>query len=209
MPGDHFTRAEPAFEEIEKMHGVLDKDAAAFRAIPEPMIRPEPFVARVVFKPAVEAFAEHLGVDEPPHAVEDRVVTLHEIRDAEPVAGPGESDQFIRLGDREREGLLAEDVLAREERGARLRVVEKGRRGNVDEIDFGIGQEHLHRHEIGHAEAPRHGQRRFAMGARDGHEAHARRLKKLLEGEKSEAAGSDHADAECFRMHGCDGQGEG
>ena len=34
----HFTRAEPAFEEIEEMNSVLDEDAAAFLRIPEPMI---------------------------------------------------------------------------------------------------------------------------------------------------------------------------
>ena len=55
------------------MDAVLDKDAAAFRAVPEPVLRPEPLVGRVVLEIAVQEGAQRCGRPAPDR-VEERVV---------------------------------------------------------------------------------------------------------------------------------------
>ena len=47
---------EPAAEQVKEMHAMLDKNAAAFTAVPEPVLRGHALVAGVIFKIAVEEF---------------------------------------------------------------------------------------------------------------------------------------------------------
>ena len=64
-------RAEPAGEEVEEMHAVLDEDAAALRPVPEPVFRPEVLVGGIILEGPVDQLAQHLGFDQ----AADRVAT--------------------------------------------------------------------------------------------------------------------------------------
>src|SRR5205823_30641 len=57
LGGGDLARSKPAIEQIKKMHSMLDEDAAALFAVPEPMFGRQPLVAGVVLKIAVEKFA--------------------------------------------------------------------------------------------------------------------------------------------------------
>ena len=92
-------------------------------------------VGRVVLEIPVQQFAEQLALDELADDVEQRVVSLHQIGDEQPVLCASERDQLVRLLDRERERLLTNDVLARCECQLGLLVMQKRRRGNVDDVD--------------------------------------------------------------------------
>ena len=81
LRGNNFTGAQPTRQHVEEMHAMLDKDSAALLAIPEPMLRRKIFVGSVVLKVAVQEFAKRLAIDDPADDVEQRVVSLHQVRD--------------------------------------------------------------------------------------------------------------------------------
>ena len=166
------------------------------------MFRAEPLVARVVLKPAVEAFAENARLNHPPHRLEERIVPLHQVCDAKQPARLGNRQQLVRLPRiRQRSRwFFANHMFSGKEGGARLRIVQERGRGDVDQIDFRTREQRLHFHEIRHSEPARHGQCCLPVGAGNAKEACAWELQKLLQREKPETSGADRADLE--RLHG-------
>lgn len=195
LGSDDLSRAEPAFEEVEKVDAVLDENASAFRRVPKPMIRAEAFVACGIVKGSSQAGTERAGFDETADGVEDRVVALHEIGHAQEIAFAGEGEEFVRLGDVEGEWLFAEDVFSGEEGGTGLGEMEEGRRGDVNEIDIGPCEECLRLAEIGRTKALGHGERAGIAGASDTGEAGTGDLEELLEREESKSSSADYSDA--------------
>lgn len=110
---DDSSRAEPAFEEIEKVYSVLDKDAPALCAIPEPMLGRKMFIGGVVLEVAMEHLAQRLGFDQPVDRVNQRVVALHEVGDDQHVARFRQGDHRVRLLNGQSQRLFANDVLGR------------------------------------------------------------------------------------------------
>src|SRR3954453_10505834 len=74
LRGNYFASAEPAGEQIEKVHTMLDENPTAFRAIPEPMLRWQILVRRVVFEIPVQKFTQQLLLNQPADHLEQRVV---------------------------------------------------------------------------------------------------------------------------------------
>ena len=70
LRGLDLPRTEPAGKKIEEVHAVLDEDAAAFAAIPEPVFGRQPLVARVVFEVGVEQISERFAFQELPDCIE-------------------------------------------------------------------------------------------------------------------------------------------
>ena len=72
-----------------------------------------------------------------------RVVPVDEGHGRDPVGGRGGEDQLVGAGDVERERLLADEVLARLERGTSQRQVEVVRCADVDDVDLLAGDQLL------------------------------------------------------------------
>ena len=85
-------------------------------------------------------------------------------------------------------------MLAGLQGGHRLRVVQERRGGDVDEVDVVAPEERVDVFDVRDPEPRGRGQRRRAVGAGHRHQADARDLGELLEGEQAEAAGTDHAE---------------
>ena len=119
---------------VEEVHPVLDEDATARLDVPEPVAAREALVAGVVLEREPLDRPEQL-VAQHGERVQQRVVAQHVV-DHEDAAGPcSECRQVARLGELGRQRLLAEDVLARGQRGAGDRCVAARRRGDRDHVD--------------------------------------------------------------------------
>ena len=197
---DDLARPEPAGEEVEEMDAVLDKDAAAFRAVPEPVLRAEPLVGGVVLEVAVQEAAQRLPVDQRFDRVEERVVALHQVRGQQQAAFAGGGHQFVGLLDRDGQRLFADDVLAVLECGQRLLVMQKRRRGDIDQVDVVAIEQRFDLLDVRHAEAAGGGHRCFAMRSRHGDRLHARQLREMLQGKQAEPATADYAQSNHERL---------
>ncbi len=197
----HGACAQPAFEEVEEVHPMLDEDAAAFLAIPEPVVRAQPFVTGVVFEPTMQAGPEHTGGHQIPRGLIERVVPLHQVGDAEEVPLPGQGQQVICLLHGHGQRLLTEHMFPRQECRPGLGVVEKRRRGDVNEVHLRTRQQCVQIHEVRHAKAAGHGESRLPQGACDPDELHPRYLEKLLKGKEAEAPRTYGTDTERVRIH--------
>ena len=82
---------------------------------------------------------------------------------------------------------------------SRLRVVEKWRGGDVDELHVGHREHHLRVLHVRKTEPRGAGERRFAMRARDAPQRGAGHLRELLGGEHGEAAKAEDADTDRVR----------
>src|SRR5204862_3360925 len=60
LGGGDAAGAEPAFKKIEEVYAVFDKNAAAFGAVPEPVVGRQIFIGGIIFKVAVKEFPEEL-----------------------------------------------------------------------------------------------------------------------------------------------------
>ena len=78
----------------------------------------------------------------------------------------------------------------------RLLVVEKWRRGDVDELDVRHREQHLRAFHIRKTEPRGAGERRFATGACNAPQRRPRHLRELLRSEHGEAAKPKDADAD-------------
>ena len=92
-------------------------------------------------------------------------------------------------------------MLAGFERRQGLRIVQKRRGGDVDQVDVVAGQELVDVFDVGNAEPPRGGQGRLSMRSRHSGQLHARHLGKLLKGIEPEAAAADHAQSDFVLIH--------
>jgi len=90
-------------------------------------------------------------------------------------------------------------VLTGAERGSRLLVVEKGRGGDVDELNVWHREQHLRAFHIRKTEPRGAGERRFATRAGDAPQRGPRHLRELLRSEHGEATEAEDADAD--RVH--------
>ena len=114
---------------------------------------------------------------------------------------PRRRDHGVGLLDRHRQRLLADDVLARLEGRDRLGMVEKRRRGDVDQVDVVAGQELVDLLDVGDAEPPRGGVGGLPVRARHAGQLHARHLGELLEGIEPETPAADHAQSDLALIH--------
>ena len=53
---------EPAGEQVEEVHAVLDEDSAALGSVPEPVFGRQVFVRGVVLKVSVQEIAQESGI---------------------------------------------------------------------------------------------------------------------------------------------------
>ena len=202
LRGNNFAGAQPTRQHVEEMHAMLDEDSAALLAIPEPMLRRKILVGGVVLEVAVQEFAKRLAIDDLADDVEQRVVSLHQVRDEQSILSPRERDQLVGLFDRQRERLLADDVLAR------LRVLAWIAR-NAEMAAWRcrpnrppvirVADRHRRRPRA-HNAAPLPGP---PAARRAGHSSqpHSRNLHELLQREQPEAATTDNADTELVAHH--------
>jgi hypothetical protein len=193
LGGHDDTGSQPARKHVEKMDAVLHEDSAAFRAVPEPVLRRQIFVRRVVFKVSVKQLAQDLILDQVLDGVEQGVVPLHQVGHEYPVALPCHGDQGIGLRDRHGQRLFANDVLAGLKGSERLRKVEEWRRCDVDHVDVVASQERFDILDVGNAEPPRGGTGGLSVGTRHSRQFHARYLRKLLKGVEPETPAADYA----------------
>ncbi len=181
------------------MHAVLDEDPSALGAVPEPMVRTEPFVARIVLECAAQHVTKKLRVNERLDLREEWVVALHQVRDEETPRVSRERDDLVGLLHRDRQRFLDDDVLARAESGSRLLVVQKWRRGDVDKMHVWHREQHLRALHIRKAEPRGAGKRRFAMRACDVPQRGPRYLRELLRSEHGKATEAQDTDADLVR----------
>ena len=87
--------------------------------------------------------AEHVGVQHLPDHVELRREQRPQRLGAEEPTRGREVGELLRLGRVQGDRLLDEDVLARLQREARVRAVPVVRRGDVDDVDLGVGDQVL------------------------------------------------------------------
>ncbi len=106
---------------------------------------------------------------------------------------------LVGLLHRDRQRLLDDDVLARAESGSRLLVVQKWRRGDVDEMHVGHREQHVRTLDVRKTEPLGAGERRFAMRAGDVPQRGSRHLRELLRSEHGEATEAEDTDADCVR----------
>ena len=189
-------RPEPPGEQVEEVDPVLDEDAAALAAVPEPVLGRQVLVRGVVLEGPVQHLAQHPGLDQPAHGVEQRVVPLHQVGDQQPVPLPGGGDQLVGLADRQGQRLLDDHVLAGLQGGHRLRVVEERRGGDVDHVHVVPAEELADVVDVLDPEPGGRGQRRGPVGAGHADELDAGHLGELLEREQAEAAAADHPQSE-------------
>ena len=147
------------------MHAVLDEDPAALGPVPEPVVRPEPFVAGIVLERSAQHVAEKLRVHERFDLPEERVVALHQVGDEEAPLVSRDGHELVGLLHRDRQRLLDDDVLTGVKSVSRLLVVEKWRGGDVDELHIGHREQHLRAFHVRKTEPRGAGERRFATGA--------------------------------------------
>ena len=57
---------QPAGEEIEEMHAMLDEDPSALGPVPEPVAGPQVLVGGIILKGAVQELAQHSGLHQAP-----------------------------------------------------------------------------------------------------------------------------------------------
>ena len=141
----------------------------------------------------MEHLAQHPGLDQPAHGVEERVVPLHQVGDQQPVPLPGGGDQLVGLGDGQGQRLLDDHVLAGLQGGHRLRVVEERRGGDVDHVQVVAAEELAEVVDVLDPEPGGRGQRRGPVGAGHADELDPGHLRELLEREQAEPAAADHA----------------
>ena len=84
---------------------------------------------------------------------------------------------------------------------SRLRVVEKWRGGDVDELHVWHREHHLRALHVRKTEPRGAGERRFPMRARDAPQRGPGHLRELLRGEHGEATKAQDADADRVRCH--------
>ena len=70
------------------------------------------------------------------HRLKQRVVALHQVGDAEAIAGAGQLQQLISLGQVESQRLFANHMLACLQGCTHLAVMEEGRRGDVNKVNL-------------------------------------------------------------------------
>jgi hypothetical protein len=195
-------RAEPPGEQVEEVDPVLDENATALAAIPEPVLRREVLVRGVVREGAVEHIAQHPAFHQPADGVEERVVSLHEVSDQQAAPPPGDSDQLVRLPDGQGQRLLDEDVLAGLQGGHRLRVVEERRGGDVHRVHVVAPEEPTDVVDVLDPEPGGRGPRRGPVGAGHANEPDAGYLGELLQSEQPEPPAADHAQSNEAVVHG-------
>jgi hypothetical protein len=140
-----------------------------------------------------------LRVDERLDLREEWVVTLHQVRDEETPRLSRERDDLVGLLHRDRQRLLDDDVLAPAESGSRLLVVQKWRRGDIDEIHRRHREQHFRTLYVRKTETLGADERRFAIRARDVPQRGPRHLRELVRSEHGEAAEAEDTDADRVR----------
>jgi hypothetical protein len=85
------------------------------------------------------------------------------------------------------------------ESATRLLVVQKWRRGDVDEMHVGHREQRFRAFDVRKTEPLGAGERRFAMRAGDVPQRGSRHLRKLLRSEHGEATEAEDTNADCVR----------
>ena len=165
LGGLHPAGAQPAGEQVEEVDAVLDEDAAASGAVPEPVFGRQVLVGGVVLEGAVQEVAQDPAADQLPDGVEERVVALHQVGDEQPVVAAGGGDHLVGLRDGQGQRLLADDVLAGLQSHQRLGMVQEGRGRDVDQIDVVAAQQGGDVLDVRNAEAAGSGEGGGAMRA--------------------------------------------
>ena len=188
-------------EQVEEVHAVLDEDAAALVAIPEPVLGRQALVGGVVLEVAVQHLARAPGTRSAGDRVEERVVALHEVGD-EQGRSRARAAAIISSAwaDGQRQGLLADDVLAGLQGGHRLRVVEERRRGDVDEVEVVAPRRSSTSSTFSIPNRAAAASDGGPVGAGHADELDAGHLGELLEREQAEAAAADHAQSNEDRL---------
>ena len=127
----------------------------------------------------MQQVAQSLRLDQAFDGVEQRVVALHQVGHEHAVVLSCDRDQGVGLLDRHRQRFLADHVLAGFERREGLRIVQKRRGGDVDQVDVGHGPRSLSTSSMS-GMPNRRGGGRPPMRSR--HPASRRHLGKLLKG---------------------------
>ena len=195
LGGGDLAGAEPAGHQVEEVDAVLDEDAAALFAVPEPMLGGQVFVGGVVFKVAVQHGPERLSVDEAADDAEQVVVALHLVGDQEAILPASEGDQFVGFVDGEGERLFANDVLAGGQRLTGLLEVQKRRRGDVHQLDARQTEQAIDFHDVFQAVSLGGGAGGGPGGAGHACQPDAGHLDELLQREQPKAAATDDAEA--------------
>ncbi|GBC91419.1 hypothetical protein HRbin14_02187 [bacterium HR14] len=165
------------------MHPMLNKNAAALLAVPEPVVGRQSLIGGVVFKIGVEQFPQRFALNQLLDFIEHGIVALHQVRDQQAVLGAGERNQFFGVFEARGERLLHNHMLARLQRHLRLRVVQKRGRGDVDDIDFRHLHQRFYLNRVGDTEASCARNRLRAVRACHRNQAHALHLREMLQGE--------------------------
>ena len=118
----------------------------------------------------MQALADHFGIDQLAHGLKQRVVALHQVGDAEAIAGVGQLQQLISLGQVERQRLFADHMLACLQGCTHLAVMEEGRRGDVNKVNLIEVEQALHIEGFSNSKTAGHGEGRLSMGASHGHQ---------------------------------------
>jgi hypothetical protein len=90
-------------------------------------------------------------------------------------------------------------VLPLAESATRLLVVQKGRRGDVDEMHVGLREQRFRTLNVRKTEPLGAGERRFAMRAGDVPQLRSRHLRELLRSEHGETTEAENTDADRVR----------
>ena len=161
LRGRDGARAQPAGEQVEEVHAVLDEDPAALGPVPEPVLGRQVLVRGVVLersragpRPAPSDWIRR------PTASYTGLYRCIRLATTSRSLLPRRRDHGVGLLDRHRQRLLADDVLAGLEGGHRLRMVQERRSGDVDQVDVVAGQELVDVLDVGDAEPPRGGDAR-------------------------------------------------
>ena len=101
----------------------------------------------------MQALTDHIRVDQLAYRFKQGVIALHQIGNAEQIAGTGQVEQLIGLGQAQRQRLFADHMLTRIKGGSHLGVMEEGRRGDVNKINLIKLDQVLHLHIFGQTEA--------------------------------------------------------
>ena len=134
-------------------------------------------------------------------SLKERVVPLHEICQNEQPFLSSQGDHFIGLAQIHRQRFFANDVLSGLKGLHCLRMVEKGRSRNIDQVDVIPGQQGIRVLQIRNSKPLGHRKCRLAVRRRHAHQFDAGNLGELLERKKTEAPGAEGADPYPFRFH--------
>ena len=93
----HPPRTEPSSEHVEKMDAVFDKNPSTLGAVPKPMLRPQRFVAGIVFEIAVQELAQHFALNQSLDNFKKRVIPLHQICDYQQSLLLRQGNHLVRL----------------------------------------------------------------------------------------------------------------